>query len=799
MEKQDLTKSVKVLIYVSFLRFPKYSPYFFPFCMLIIYNRIRKNQKLFNIVSVPSELIRKVIEDYHLTFCDDENNTILINKNYSNGYFVKIIYRSCVKRIVYAVETSNHKVNNESAIVMSDTLKHNLGNIEDVKLSFVQPNEIYFATEIDLSLVNTNYDISNAVIDAVIKNYFKTPKFVCRNDLIVINFQKYAPEFFYTSTKYRNVKYVYFKCNKIISKHSKVNTFLCMIGETTVKQSANVQSYIAPTVKDMCSFKEEDFYNLISKCRDGLEDYKEEIERAVKPFLRKHKLDLKPTFLLQGNKGAGKSLIVSSLASKLGLHLYETASGDITSSTYAQTETKLRNIFFKTRLCTPCILTIKNFENFGKNNEGEYDERIMSFFRTELDSLFQNNSFPLILICVSNSKEIPSELTRAFLEIFTIKSPDDNQRVQMLNWILKSRNLENCANLTEIAQKTHGFLFEDFKALIYHAQKDSSDNCLLNKDNFDHALDIMQLNYNQSIGAPKIPQVQWSDVGGLNDVKQEIIRTINLPLRHPEILKTTGLKRSGILLYGPPGTGKTLIAKAVATECNLCFLSVKGPELLNMYVGQSEQNVREVFEKAREASPCIIFFDELDSLAPNRGVSGDSGGVMDRVVSQLLAEMDGLNQTATIFIIGATNRPDLIDPALLRPGRFDKLLYVGPCTDAESKLSVLKALTRKFKLDEDMNLKEIIKMCPKNITGADFYGLCSNAWMSSVRQLIENNENEKLQNLTQEDVIVTMDDFKVSLKSLKPSIRNEDLVYFENLQRQFSTNENKIKTKNLNK
>lgn len=289
MEKQDLTKSVKVLIYVSFLRFPKYSPYFFPFCMLIIYNRIRKNQKLFNIVSVPSEIIRKVIEGYHLTFCDDENNTILMNRNYCNGYFVKIIHGNYVKRIVYAAEANNLKVNNESAIIMSDNLKHNLSNIEDIKLRFIQPNEIYFATEIDLSLINTNHDISNAIIDTAIKNYFKTPKFVCRNDLIVINFQKYAPEFFYTSSKYRNVKYVYFKCNKIISKNVKGNTFLCMIGETTVKQSANVQNYIASSLKDMCGFYEENVYNLISKCPDGLENYMGEIERAVKPFLRRRK------------------------------------------------------------------------------------------------------------------------------------------------------------------------------------------------------------------------------------------------------------------------------------------------------------------------------------------------------------------------------------------------------------------------------------------------------------------------------------------------------------------------------
>jgi len=169
-----------------------------------------------------------------------------------------------------------------------------------------------------------------------------------------------------------------------------------------------------------------------------------------------------------------------------------------------------------------------------------------------------------------------------------------------------------------------------------------------------------------------------------------------LPLQHPELFVQGVKNRSGILLYGPPGTGKTLMAKAVATECNLNFLSVKGPELINMYVGESEKNVRDLFQKAHASRPCVIFFDELDSLAPNRGNGADSGGVMDRVVSQLLVELSGLNQTNDLFVIGATNRPDLIDPALLRPGRFDRLVYMGISEDRASQLRILKALTRKL-------------------------------------------------------------------------------------------------------
>ena len=203
----------------------------------------------------------------------------------------------------------------------------------------------------------------------------------------------------------------------------------------------------------------------------------------------------------------------------------------------------------------------------------------------------------------------------------------------------------------------------------------------------------------------------WDDVGGLGNVKEAVRETIQLPLERPELFARGMKKRSGILFYGPPGTGKTLLAKAIATEYSLNFFSVKGPELLNMYIGESEANVRRVFQRARDARPCVVFFDELDSVAPKRGNQGDSGGVMDRIVSQLLAELDGMSGGGGdddgsgsgggggggggVFVIGATNRPDLLDQALLRPGRFDKMLYLGVSDTHEKQLTIMEALTRK--------------------------------------------------------------------------------------------------------
>lgn len=298
----------------------------------------------------------------------------------------------------------------------------------------------------------------------------------------------------------------------------------------------------------------------------------------------------------------------------------------------------------------------------------------------------------------------------------------------------------------------------------------------------------MQATFSEQIGAPKVPQVYWEDIGGLANLKSEIVKRIEIPL-----MQDCDIKRSGILFYGPPGTGKTLLAKAVATEYKLNFLSVKGPELLNMYVGQSEKNVREIFELARTASPCIIFFDELDALAPNRGRSGDSGGVMDRVVSQLLAEMDGLGSSADTFIIGATNRPDLIDSALLRPGRFDKLLYVGIYSDSETQLSVLKAITRKFSMkNADQNLDKLVKLLPSNLTGADLNSVCSNAWLNAVRKVVRNYEKsldqEKDAKKPEGNVNVSLDDFLEAVKSLVPSVSREELMRYEKLHQELGSN-----------
>jgi AAA+ superfamily predicted ATPase len=282
-----------------------------------------------------------------------------------------------------------------------------------------------------------------------------------------------------------------------------------------------------------------------------------------------------------------------------------------------------------------------------------------------------------------------------------------------------------------------------------------------------------------------IPNVRWEDVGGLAVAKQEIIDTIQLPLQRPEMFKLK--PRTGLLLHGPPGTGKTLLAKAIATECRLNFIPVKGPELLNMYVGESERNVRELFERARNLQPCVLFFDELDSLAPKRGQGNDSG-VMDRIVAQLLTEIDGLHSSSQLFVIGATNRPDLLDPALLRPGRFDKMIHLDIATDLDSKVKIFEAQTHRFKM-QGVDLRKIAEMCSGNYSGADIYAICAQAVslafqekaMEMEKKLVEWNEQnyysealemEDFLELKKEDLKVEVEQrhFEKAISEVTPSI-----------------------------
>uniref|UniRef100_A0A8C4VI15 Peroxisomal ATPase PEX6 n=1 Tax=Gopherus evgoodei TaxID=1825980 RepID=A0A8C4VI15_9SAUR len=529
----------------------------------------------------------------------------------------------------------------------------------------------------------------------------------------------------------------------------------------------------------------------------GLSDVVTQLCDALRPHLNSRGTALRGTdsVLLAGPSGGGKLTAVRAACSCLNLHLFKVDCVSLCGDTSGATEMKLQSAFAQAELFRPCVLLLKDIELLGRDRDGlGEDSRVTATLRhLLLEGDAGSSGYPVLVVATTcRPQDVLADVQTAFLHEVTVHAPSEEQRKAMLSTLTASLLLGKEVSLAKLARRSAvsaGCLWHGGRAALSRglSEDEERDFCAAGfpvlAEDFNIALDQLHETHSQAVGAPKIPAVTWQDIGGLQEAKKDILDTIQLPLEHPELL-SVGLRRSGLLLYGPPGTGKTLLAKAVATECTMTFLSVKGPELINMYVGQSEGNVRQVFARARAAAPCIIFFDELDSLAPNRGRSGDSGGVMDRVVSQLLAELDGLHSTRDVFVIGATNRPDLLDPALLRPGRFDKLVYVGMNEDRESQLRVLSAITRKFKLDPSVSLSSVLDQCPAQLTGADLYALCADAMMCAVKRKV--NWIEEGLDTESSALVLTMEDFGQAATRLQPSVSEQELLKYRVIQRKFA-------------
>ncbi|XP_043916211.1 peroxisome biogenesis factor 6 [Protopterus annectens] len=656
-------------------------------------------------------------------------------------------------------------------------------------------------------VVSPDYSV-NSNYNRILVNHFKVPRLVYVGDVLCVSTVGHA-EFLEGGT-FGILRWpvLYFKVKKISGfEEGEVNAgFVADTLHTSVYLVATVNSYV-PTCHPNSGHA---FWNSWSP--PGLSNVVEKLHEIIYPYLhhtRDSSLTVPCSILIQGPSGSGKKSAVQVVCNKLNLHILKVDCVSLCGDTSAITEVKLQGTFLEAELVKPCVLLMSNIQLLGRDRDGaSEDPRAVSAFRHLITKMPKNSSgYPVVVIgTASGHRELLVDVQTAFLHEVTVDTPMEEQRRAMLGALTSTIPLGKDVNLNKLAKHTAGFVLGDYCTLLSYTARAACSRVLkhcfagvitdqgerdicaagipLLSEDFSLALEQLHHVNSQAIGAPKIPTVHWSDVGGLQDVKKEILDTIQLPLEHPEML-SVGLRRSGLLLYGPPGTGKTLLAKAVATECSMTFLSVKGPELINMYVGQSEQNVREVFSKARAAAPCIIFFDELDSLAPNRGRSGDSGGVMDRVVSQLLAELDGLHSSKDVFVIGATNRPDLLDPALLRPGRFDRLLYVGLSEDRESQLKVLKAITRKFKLDQAVSLTDVIQKCPAQLTGADMYALCSDARILAIKRKIGRIHDGL--DTEESELILTTDDFLQAAEKLQPSVSEQELLNYRVLKQKFSS------------
>ncbi|KAL7418332.1 peroxisomal assembly protein [Cryptotrichosporon argae] len=462
--------------------------------------------------------------------------------------------------------------------------------------------------------------------------------------------------------------------------------------------------------------------------------------------------------LVQAGRGAGKSTLVRALADEVGMSVVTINAPDLAAEPRAVLEGTLAAALDKARAAAPAVLLLHHVDALCPSSAATPAARGGIVGRVLADLVRgagTEDGWPVVVVGTS-TEDVDKDVRACFKQELVLDAPNEAERRQLIEQVFATAALAPDVDLAALGAQTASFLSADLSALAWRVSDLALQRAcassrtggssglapsvrdvvqstpLVGQPDIEAALDEARRGLADRSGAPRIPKVRWDDVGGLESVKQDILDTVQLPLEHPELFAKGLRKRSGILLYGPPGTGKTLLAKAVATTCALNFLSVKGPELLNMYIGESEANVRRVFARARAASPCVVFMDELDAVAPKRGDHGDSAGVMDRIVAQLLAELDGAGEKADVVVMAATNRPDLLDPALLRPGRFDKMLYLGPPVSHAAQAAVLCALTRGFTLDPALDMAAVARRLPLTLTGADLYALCADAMLGAL-------------------------------------------------------------------
>jgi transitional endoplasmic reticulum ATPase len=459
--------------------------------------------------------------------------------------------------------------------------------------------------------------------------------------------------------------------------------------------------------------------------------------------------------LLYGPPGTGKTLLAKAVANETNANFYSIGGPEIMSKFYGESEERLRETFKQAQENSPSIIFIDEIDSIAPKREevsGDVEKRVVSQLLTLMDGIEGRGK--LVVIGATNRPNALDPALRRpgrFDREIEIGVPDEGGRFDILQIHTRGMPLTEDVNLESTAKVTHGFVGADLEALSKEAAMRSLRRVLpeinmeqskipievLNKikitnEDFQNALKDVQPSAMREVQIQR-PNVKWDDIGGLIEVKEELAEAIEWPLKHADLFNQADVKPpKGLMLYGPPGTGKTMIAKAVATTSEANFISVKGPELLSKWVGESEKGVREIFRKARQASPCIVFFDELDAVAPRRGRSEGDAHVTERVISQMLTEMDGLEDLKGVVVIGATNRPDIIDEALLRPGRFDRILEV-PFPDKEARKDILKIHTRRKPLDNTVDMEKLVELT-NGLTGADIAAIVNAAAMSAIKE-----------------------------------------------------------------
>ncbi len=536
-------------------------------------------------------------------------------------------------------------------------------------------------------------------------------------------------------------------------------------------------------------------YEDIGGLSEEIKKIREMVEIPMKHPEIFEKLGIEPPkgVLLHGPPGTGKTLLAKAVANESDANFILLNGPEIMSKFYGESEKKIRDIFEEAEKNSPTIIFIDEIDAIAPKREdtqGEVERRVVSQLLTMMDGL-KSRGKVVVVGATNRINAIDPALRRPgrFDREVAINAPDKKGRLIVLKIHTRGMPLMKNVNLDEIASLTPGFVGADLESLT----KEAAMNVLrahLNEMNLDgeeqipqevlEKLIVNQKDFTDSLRTVRpsamrevlveTPNVDWESVGGLGSIKQELKEAVEWPMKYPDSFKRMGIRPSrGILLYGPPGTGKTLLAKAVAKESEANFIQIKGPSLLSMWVGKSEEGLRKIFERARQVAPCIIFFDELDSLAGKRGIETGSK-VTERVLNQLLAEMDGLEEMKDILVIGATNRPDMLDTALLRPGRFDKILLVN-APEEDGRSNILKIHTKNMPLAKDVSLKDFAKRTI-GYTGADLESLTREAALLALREDINSDKVKKKH-------------FEEAFKKIKPSVSKPTIEVYKKIEEDF--------------
>jgi ribosome biogenesis ATPase len=533
-----------------------------------------------------------------------------------------------------------------------------------------------------------------------------------------------------------------------------------------------------------------------------VQDLKETIGYPLEYYYVHKYMNIEPVkgILLCGPPGCGKTTLAYAVGGEYDIPFYRITAPQIVSSLSGESEMKIRKLFNKVVESAPSILFIDEIESIlGKreNAHKDMERRIVAQIMSCIDEISYNQlklNAPVFIIGATSKPEfIDSSVRRSgrFDKEIHIGFPNESMRQKMLVYMAKDKKLSENVSFPDLAKMSPGYLAADLQSLIREAGRNAIKRIITdietNKvegeqkelDLSGYTLDIVD--FKDAIatiqptakreGFTTIPNVTWNDIGGLEEIRSELYFDIVLPILEPLKLKKVGIERAvGVLLYGPPGCGKTLLAKAVANEAKSNFISIKGPELLNKYVGESEKAVRQLFIRARNSSPCIIFFDELDALCPKRSM--DNNAATERVVNQLLTEMDGLEERKQVFIIAATNRPDIIDPAMLRPGRLDKLHYV-PLPNEKERLSILKAITKAIPCINGINWDQFSKNRKlEGFSGADLASLVRESQLHCLKRAVK---------MDVADPMIETEDVEYAITHIIPSVSKADKDKYEHV------------------